>query len=85
MIREWIRRWLGIPDGGIIVLMRGDVIERVILPKGCDMNLENCNTPGAIITYDAHYGPIRVEHLAALRGGEVNPFHGLTKTDDKLP
>lgn len=63
MIRLWLRKWLGIEKGKILLLRKNGEIVQVFLPMGCDMDLTRINEKGAVISYRSEYGPIEIEDL----------------------
>lgn len=64
MIREWIRKWLGLTKGKILLVYKNGVIQQAYVPRECQIDLTKANIPGSIISYSGEYGPVEIEHLS---------------------
>lgn len=63
MIREWLRKWLGLSKGKILLFRQNGIIVRAFIPRECQIDLSTINQEGGIITYSGDYGPIEIEDI----------------------
>jgi hypothetical protein len=63
MIRAWIRKWLGLQKGKILLWRQNGKIVRAFIPRECQFDYRFLNEPGAVVLYSGEYGPIEIEDL----------------------
>lgn len=63
MIKEWLRKWLGLQKGRILLFRKQGEIVRVFVPRECQIDLSQVNKHGGIVPYSGEYGPIEIEDI----------------------